>query len=88
MKNKNDAEYFRKLKELPFDEYMECYSNCMVYYNEMMFKVNFAIKAGENPSRNLRYKMRQISIDVEKFGKQFRERTIAMEKQNEAKALG
>lgn len=81
MLKKQDAEFFSELKKKPFNEYMEMYCGLIHEFNQMLIKAMGAIEQGEDPSRNHLYKMRQKTIDLEKFGKQFREKTIEMEKQ-------
>ena len=80
MAQKQDVEFFKDLKQKPFNEYMEMYSGLLHEFNQMMIKALESIELGENPSKNHAYKMRQKTIDIEKFGKQFRERTIEIEK--------
>ncbi len=78
--NKHDKEFFEELAKKPFNEYMEMYMGIMHQFNQMIIKCMEAVEAGENPSKNHAYLMRQKTVDLEKFGKQFRERTVAMEK--------
>ena len=80
MGQKKGADYFAGVNAMPFDLFIAEYSKALVEFNEMMAKVCSAIQAGENPSKNHLYKMRGKTIDIEKFGKQFRERTVVMEK--------
>jgi hypothetical protein len=81
MGQKQDKEFYGELSKKGFHEYMEMYTGLLHEYNQMMIKCMANIEAGEQPSKNHLYKMRQKTIDVEKFGKQFRERTVAMEKE-------
>ena len=80
MSQKKGADYFKELNAKPFDAFMQDYTAAYQEYNEMLEKAWKAVVAGENPSKNHLYKMRQNSVDLEKFGKQFRERTVIMEK--------
>ena len=80
MGQKKGADYFKELNSKQFDLFMQDYKAAYEEYNEMLEKAWKAIVAGENPSKNHMYKMRQKTVDLEKFGKQFRERTVIMEK--------
>ena len=80
MGQKKGADYFKELDAKPFNEFMEAYAAFIGEYVEMIEKSMVAIRAGEDPSKNHLYKMRGKTIDLEKFGKQFRERTVLMEK--------
>ena len=84
MAQKEDKEFFVELSKKPFNEYMEMYTGLLHEYSQMMIKCMTAVEAGEDPSKNHMYKMRQKSIDLEKFGKEYRVRTIAMEKSKPA----
>lgn len=85
MKNKKDAQFFKELNKKTFYEFMQEYTAIMAEYNQSFSRCNESIYEGQDPSKNHLYKMRQKSIDVEKFGKQFRERTIQRYK-NQKKA--
>lgn len=82
MGNKYEAEYFERLNKKHFDKFMIEY---FIFYNDYMIfmnKVFKCIEQGDEPSKNHLFLMRQKSIDLEKFGKQFRDRTIEMDKQS------
>lgn len=68
------------LEQLDFDVFMERYDESFCNYIMMMQKVKACILKGEKPSKNHLYKMRQESLNLEKFGKIFRMKTIAFEK--------
>lgn len=80
MGQKKGAHYFAGVNAMPFDLFIAEYSKALVEFNEMMAKVCNSIEGGKNPSKNHLYKMRGKTIDIQKFGKQFRERTVFMEK--------
>jgi len=86
MGKKKGNEFFSELSKKPFDEFMVKFCDIMHEYNSMIFKCMAAIEQGEDPSRHHCYKMRQVSIDIEKFGKQFRERTLLMQKNRKKEA--
>jgi len=72
MAQKKGKGFFNELSKKPFNEFMVEFCDLMHEYNGMIFKCMAAIESGEDPTRNHCYKMRQKSIDIEKFGKQFR----------------
>jgi hypothetical protein len=82
MKVKQDDEYFEQLDKKPFNEFIHDYINAHAEYAKMLEKVWAAVEAGEDASKNHLFKMRGKTIDLQKFGKQFRERTVLMEKAN------
>lgn len=80
MSNKKDAEYFKALDAKPFNEFISEYASAVTEYMAMIAKVAVEHERGDEASKNHLYKMRGKTIDIEKFGKQFRERTVIMEK--------
>lgn len=80
MSQKKDKEYFLQLENKDFRDFMIAYSGLIHEYVNMLNKAMYAIDKGENPSKNHCYKMRGKTMDLEKFGKKFRERTILMDK--------
>ncbi len=78
---KQGKEFWDEVKKAGFHEFMQLYTMGMHDYVTMMAKVMACVEEGEDASKNHYYKMRQKTIDLEKFGKQFRERTILMQKE-------
>lgn len=77
---KHSKEFFEESKNKEFDKFLDDYMGFITDFNYCMSRCfNYFIQ-GEEPSKNLLYKMRQMSVDIEKFGKIFREKTIAMDK--------
>ena len=76
----SDDKFFKLIEKEEFDVFMSLYMLCFEEYERMIKRVQYCIEHGENPSKNHCYKMRQQSLILEKFGKQFRSRTIEMSK--------
>jgi hypothetical protein len=80
MGQKKGADFFVELNKKPFNEFISDYATAVTEYMAMIAKVGLEHERGEEASKNHLYKMRQKTIDIEKYGKQFRERTVLMEK--------
>jgi hypothetical protein len=71
------------LKRLVYEEFTIQYAKQLTQYSAMMIKMlNLQVIGKGAPLRYLR-QMRGLSIQLEKFGKNFRERTIELEKQKQ-----
>lgn len=80
MANKMDKEYFEQIDEASFYSFMNQMNQCCDAYAEMVRQLLDLFDKGQQPSWNAMYLIRQVSIDVQKFGKMFREKTIDAEK--------
>lgn len=79
MANKMDAKYFEQMDDAKFYGFIMDMNQCVTAYAEMSQRLLDQFHKGESPSWRSLYLMRQVSIDVEKFGKMFREKTLDAE---------
>jgi len=80
MNERLDKEFFLQMESCGFDVFIRAFTNFMNSYDVLLIKCWNAIDHGENPSKNLMFKFRQKTVEVEKFGKIFRKRSIEMSK--------
>ena len=80
MSDKLDKDFFDEISTQPFDKFMKEYLLCSNDFAIMMLKAMKSIEQGEEPKKNHLFRMRLKTLELEKFGKQFRSRTLAMEK--------
>ena len=80
MAEKKSPEFYKELDDKIFEEFMLEYALLVHDFVAMISKTTATIDEGKLPSKNSCYKMRAKTIDLEKFGKKFRERTLIMEK--------
>jgi len=82
MGHKKPDLYFQEIQDHSFAEFLHDYINRVAELGRMMQKVyDVALQDETKVSMNAVYQMRGITVDLEKFGKQFRKRTIAMKKE-------
>lgn len=86
MANKFTPAFFDRLEKESFEYFMEEYRRSVDEFQKMIFNYYTNLAKGKPASKNSLCLMRQASSDLEKFGKQFRKRTIQKEKQNVEKA--
>ena len=81
MATKRTEEYFENLKKEKFHKFIIDFAHAFEEFAIDCRKCKFIADEGECVSKNFLSKMRGKTVDLEKFGKQFRLRTIAMEKE-------
>lgn len=80
MSEKESPEFFEGLKKVSFFNFMSHYRQAIFDFESMMEKCEECYDNQKDPSKAHMARMRCRSLDLEKLGKQFRERTVAMEK--------
>lgn len=81
MGHKKPDLYFDEMQDKAFAELIHDYLNVVVDFSKMITKLYEVAQQDESKiSMNAVYRMRGLTVDLEKFGKQFRKRTIAMKK--------
>ena len=74
-------EFYETLSDLEFEQFMQIYLDHLEeFYNDLDACVGNIID--RNYVKSSIFKLRQISVDIEKMGFMFRKRTIEMEKKN------
>lgn len=80
--NKHKDEYFENLAGTNFKFQLEAYKQELMKFCNMMETLWLVAKEDESKvSMNLCSKMRQKTVDLEKFGRMFRKNTVAMKKE-------
>ena len=80
MANKMTDEWYEELDECKFYSFLIQMNQCIGAYAEMTQTLMDQFSRQAQPSWRSLYLMRQVSIDVEKLGKMFREKTLDAEK--------
>ena len=86
MKNKRDRQYFNEIAKKPLEIFLDEYAICIKEHAEKVAKFFYNVRKKDNHvSMNLARNIRVLSLDLGKYGKIFRKRTIEMNKKQKAK---